>query len=362
MLLPKRCIFFVILLCNALHSQAQDDYRIYHRWINNAERCFFLEGKTDSAYQYYDMAFAKFDFVFAKDCFMAAQIAYYNKSGKYADYLRKGFKNGLRSEQLKSSKILASLATDSVVFKKKFQDYKELRKLELKKMIQHVAQDQSEKNMPYSDNDYQNEYEYYHKLQVHINFIEALIKQVGFPGDKLIGIDQDNIMKELGRDSSDYIDLYDQIYKDPKYRVSKMQFTTCNDCIAQTMIFPLLVHHVCIYQLFANYWQKLIISGQIHPREVALLYDNSLLLYDLPKSEENRGSKIANAFSCNYTKPFGCYYINPLVYYKNINCDRAVIDSMRTALYINTIQVDSFKQIFSDKYGFKTSFGFFDCR
>ncbi len=360
----------LFLICLTINAHAQDDYRIYHRWINNAERCFFLEHKTDSAYSYYDLAFSKFDFVFAKDCYMAAQIAYYNKNEKYVAYLKKGFQNGLRSEQLKYSDVLAPLLKDTIAYKKKFSDYQALRKVylkrinvwALKKTIQHVSQDQSEKNIRYSDNDYEDLHEYDKRLEKHISFIESMIKTVGFPGDKLIGIDQADIMKELGHDSSDYMDMYNLIYKDPKYHTEAMQFCTCGNCIAQASVFPLLVHQVCLYQHLSAYWEKLIVSGQIHPRDVAELFDISLQLYDYPAVDRKRGAKIADAFACDYVRPYGGYKISFYLHWQNFKYSNYIIDSMRTALYINTLEVDSAKNTFGSNHGFKTNFGFWDCR
>ncbi len=364
-----RAFILLILICIVVNAYAQDDYRIYHRWINNAERCFFLDGKTDSAYRYYDMAFSKFDFVFAKDCFMAAQIACYNKSDKYISYLRKGFKNGLRPDHLKYSRVLAPLIKDSTVFKKKFNDYRELRKIYLKRInavvlkqvIKHVSQDQSEKNFIYSDKDWEGENAYAKKLGRHISFIEALLKQVGFPGDKLLGIDQADIMKELGYDSSDYIDLYNLIYKDPKYHTGRGQFEICDDCISHEHVFALLFHQVCAYWLFSKDWEKLIISGEVHPREVAMLYDEFAELY-YANADQVRNKKIANIFGCGSICLPGCYKTDQFTDYKSPNCSAHITDSLRMALYINTLAVDSAKYIFGDIHGFKTKFGFRNCR
>jgi hypothetical protein len=364
-----RALIVVISMCIVVGAHAQDDYRIYHRCINNAERCFFLEGKTDSAYRYYDMAFSKFDFVFAKDCFMAAQIACYNKSDKYISYLKKGFKNGLRPDHLKYSRVLVSLTKDSIAFNKKFSDYKELRKVYLKRInvivlkqvIKHVSLDQSEKNFRYSDNDWEGENTYAKKLEKHLNFMASLIKQIGFPGDKLNGIDQEDILNELGHDSSDYIDLYNLIYKDPKYHTQRGQFEICDGCISQEHVFALLYHQNCAYGLFSKDWEKLIISGEIHPRDVAMLYDEFAGLY-YKNADQVRSNKIAEIYECGRVHLQGCYKTDQFTDYKIPNCSAHITDSLRVALYINTLAVDSAKTSFGAMHGFKTQFGFRNCR
>ena len=330
-----------------MHSRAQEDYRVYHRWINNAERCFFLESKVDSAYQYYDLAFSTFDFVFAKGCFMAAQIAYYNHNEKYIAYLEKGFKAGLGPQHLKLSAILAPLAKDSISFAKKFRNYPALHKAYLKKInvnilrtvIKMNALDQSQKRLPAR--------QYTPMLHNTLFAVDAIIKSVGFPGEKLIGLTQPGIMHELGYEGQDY-----------KYFPWGHTFDGEYEYIAQTDILSILIHGRCTYQMFSKYWDKLISLGQVHPTNVAMLYDGAYSFYS-DRYTTAQQKEWADIYKCYYDHPPGCYKKNAFVDYSSCKCNRHDIDSMRTALYINTLAVDSAITIFSQKHLFKTFFGFF---
>lgn len=339
-----RSIILLVLICLTIYAHAQDDYRIYHRWINNAERCFFVENKIDSAYQYYDAAFAKFDFVFAKDCYMAAQIAYYNKNDKYISYLKKGFKNGLRPQDLKLADVFTSLIKDSISFKKKFSDYQALRKVYLKRInvkvlrtvMQNIIADQNEKGVGGDE-------VYGYKLTNRMRNLVALINAVGFPGEKIVGIEQLDLMSELGYKNEDY-----------PWGMSKPE---CFESISQYSFFAILVHYPCTYQLFSGKWEQMIIKGQIHPGDVAMLYDN--IYWGFSFTGKKNAEEI---YGCKYILPFGYYRKNIFLPYKTYNYNDHIVDSMRTALFINTLAVDSAKYAFGDKHGFKTTFGFFDCR
>ena len=356
--MPSR--FFPHFCCCCLsvlfvaESYAQD-YRIYHTWINNAERYFFLENKPDSAFHYYDSAFANYDFVFAKDCYMAAQIALSRKNDRYIAYLKKGFENGLTPRHLAFSKVLRPIS-DSTNFKKKFPGYQALRRkylariqINVRRMVmRHECEDQCEKNelspIPYSE-----------KLNKHIEFIEHLVSSGTFPGDKLIGLDQNDIMKELGFPGEDYKDQYEH-YK--THNVSASQFEECGECLAQAQVFPLLVHHYCIFNLLSSNWNKLIISGQIHPRDVALLFDNHLRF-----GPDKQWWQYNSYFYCKNELDTKQYYKNNLfVHYRNIKIDNRVIDSMRKCLFMNTLAVDSARESYGKLLGFKTDFGFWKCR
>ncbi len=342
----RKILLVLFVLCRQ-HCASQD-YRIYHTYVNNAERCFFLENKVDSTFIYYDKAFGEFDFAFVQDCFMAAQIACYKRSNKYEGYLKKGFKNGLRPQHLKDSPVFAACIKDSIAFRNKFPDYPVLRAAYLKRInakvlrqvIQHVSEEQSEKNR-ISDR-----YEYEKKLARHLRLIESMISTVGFPGDKIIGIAQADIMHELGYDSVDYMDLYNLIYKDPKYVVGPGQYYVEEQAMAQDRIMPMFLHHRCIWTLFSVYWNRLIVSGQIHPRDVAILHDN-MFRFD---------NKHADIFMCPHTRPVGYYANNPLTDYRRLNCERRIIDSMRVALFMVKLDVDSAKKAYQRTKGFQTFF------
>ncbi len=332
------------------------DYRLYHTLINNAEKCFFRERNTDSAFLYYDEAFGRFDFAFASDCFMAVQIAIFNNDPRCTAYIIKAYKNGIRPQHWKYSSITSKLIQDSASYKQ--QEYlcsqyrsvylKRIHKLSLQHAIRHVSEDQWEKNeLPVV--------QYAAKLNKHIDFIYNSAEISNFPGEKNIGIDQSEIMAELGSPSMDYLSMFD-VYKN--HNVTQGQFNVCEECIAQTMVFPLLVHHPCIYNILLPQLASLILTGQIHPREVAMLFDNILRF-----NVANKMYKYFDIFYCRYDYIANSVYKNNIfVDYGQVAYSSKAIDSMRQKLFINPLSIDSVKKTYKNKYGFKVSFGFWDCR
>lgn len=338
---PAKQLLPLIVLCTLTFGARAQDYFKYHRLINSAERCFFLEGKTDSAYLCYENAFAGFDFVFVKDCFMAAQIAYLNGSSRYIGFLEKGFKNGLKWQELKLSAVLKPLIKDTAAFKKKFRNYPEYRKAYLQRINRHAWKyvrddflaDQQEKGLP--------EGQYGPAIARRIMNLKALVAIVGFPGDKLIGISQPDMMKELGEKGQDY--------------PGGMSSPDVYDGLSEQHLFPLLIHYPCSYEVFEKHWLNFIKKGQIHPGDVALLYDNRWLkLNQWHKAQYTE-------FLCGYTIPEGGYRKLRTAPYP-VTLNRRTVDSMRVALYLNTTAVDSAKAAFGQVHGLKTEFGFWDCR
>lgn len=327
--------------CMVSHLGNAQNYLDYHTLINNAERCVFLDGKTDSAYVYYDRAFADFDFVFVKDCYMAAQIAYVKGSNKYVSYLDKGFRNGLKWQELRLSPVLKPLIDDTTAFKRKFRKYPEQRKTYLNRINKHVWKhvrddfiaDQKEKLLPTE--------QYGPIVTRRIMNLKTLVAVVGFPGDKLIGISQPDMMKELGEKEQDY--------------PGGLSSPDVYEGLSEHHLFPLLIHYPCSYDVFEKDWPGFIKKGQVHPGDVALLYDNRWL-------KLNQWHKTQYVtFLCGYTIPEGGYRKLSFAPYPK-TLVRATVDSMRRALYLNTIPVDSAKAAFGKAHGLKTAFGYWDCR
>lgn len=333
-------LLVIVFVLSAVLAKGQSYFK-YHRLVNSAERCFFLENKIDSAYCYYDKAFAEFDFVFVKDCFMAAQIAYFNKCDKYTAYLEKGFKNGLRWQELKLSPVLKPLISDTIGFKRKFKEYPAQRRAYLRHINWHVWKrvrddfitDQKEKLLPAE--------QYGPLVAKRIATLKALVDIVGFPGDRLIGISQLSMMKELGENGQDY--------------PGGMSSPDVYNGLSEHHLFPLLIHYPCSYDVFEKNWLRFIDNGQVHPGDVALLYDNRWL-----KLEQWQRAQYKD-FLCGYTIPKGGFRkFNFMPYPQDLK--RQTVDSMRAALFINPSAVDSAKHSFGRTHGLKTEFGFWDCR
>jgi hypothetical protein len=337
-------IFLLFLLPIVAIGQ---DYRIYHRLINNAQRCYFLNGNTDSAFHYYDSAFARYDFVFAQDCFMAAQIAYYHKDSRYMAYLRKGFAMGITPKHLTLAPVFAPLVKDTIAFKKRFKDYAEQRKLYrhrldtnvLANMIRLTCQDQANKRMA--------DEAYAPRLEKTAAYLHSMMNTHGYPGEKLIGLTQADIMEELGQKGKDLRHYkWGRTMEDWEY-------------VAQVSVTPILIHMLCPYYKYASYWDKFIMNGEIHPRDVAMFHDAALgrCFSNDTKATTQRGT----LFGCGvYEKPTICYRMNFLTNHAvPPTYGRRATDSARTAMFISTIAIDSARDVIGRERGFKTGFGLF---
>ena len=343
----KRWIL-LILVFGTTCASAQD-YTLYHRLVNNAERLFFLNRDVEGALRCYDSAFAAFDFVFVKDCYMAAQVAYSQADKRYIAYMRKGFQHGLLPWHMKMAPVFKPLVKDSVAMMRNFRDYPALRKKYLagikvnvlKRITEMAAKDQTEKRFPTE--------QYVPILTKNVRYIEELIKHVGFPGDKLIGISQQDVLKELGHPGMDIVD----------YPWGN-QFTDDDSSLGQCYIIPLLQHRVCTYLLFHPYWERLISSGQVHPRDVALLHD-WMLLHWLQTKKQQKERYIAYGCPPDGISD-GCYSVNYWYDEASNKCDPRMTDSLRANLYIVPLAVDSAKYVLGAPLGFKTKFGKLDSR
>lgn len=341
--------WLVIIFLYCTNISAAQDYRHYHTLVNNAERCFFLERNTDSALCYYDSAFKAFDFVFVKDCYMAAQIAYSQKDKRYIAYMRKGFAHGLQPWHMKLAPVFTTLVKDSLAMMRNFRDYPLLRKKYLagikvgvlRNIIRKAAIDLSEiQSMPdkiYADGAKKN-----------VRYVEELIRSVGFPGDKVMGIFQSDIMNELGYPGQDITE----------YQWGRGMLDN-DSCLSQTLVTPMLLNRKCTYLVLRPYWLKLIGNGEIHPRDVAQLHDWMQVQWV-------RGDKLKDLFDLFDCPPDwvtdGCYAVN-MWHDKSANyCNARVTDSLRAKMFIVPLAVDSAKAAIGSGLGFKTNFGSMDAR
>ncbi|HRB70713.1 MAG TPA: hypothetical protein PK776_02585 [Flavobacterium sp.] len=113
-------------------------------------------------------------------------------------------------------------------------------------------------------------------------------------------------------------------------------------------------NHPCTQPLLVLPPKKTLLNeikkGNIHPRDVGLIYDNAYRY----KSEF--------PYYCDKIKLTGAYLLNPaaLGHIKNINLD--TVNAMRKKMLIVSTMVDAKKKDYEIKYGFKLFSGFWDCR
>ena len=111
----------------------------------------------------------------------------------------------------------------------------------------------------------------------------------------------------------------------------------------------MLVHNGCSYKLYEEILLNQLKMGNIHPREIGLLYDNQY--------------RYLNYFPeyCKNPELKGVYKLNLFTEYDDeINIEETNL--MRKKLYIVSTYVDDKKKEYESTYGFKIFSGFWNCR
>ena len=328
-------ISIIILLIFIQKIQAQNlDYCSYHQLINEAEYSYFIEQNVDSCLNYYDVAFRNFDFVFVKDLVIASQIAYF-EGKNYRKYIIQAFKFGLKLNHLKDIQLF-NLIIDSLLCDKELQnEYEQYRKEYLSTInfpyllyiYDLYMDDQLHKR--YDDIEYEK-----YLIDKIVNLKQQILKN-GFPGNKTIGIDCDNIFTEIGKPK---LDLNFQ-----KKKLSKIYSYICtNDgLLAQTITIPFLYHNPCSFCELEDMLIELLKKGEIHPRYIGLIYDN---MYSSGKKRliECKKPNINN----------GLFMLDPYCKYGLLNFDRKKTNEIRKKWYVAPIEVDEAMKEYENKYGF----------
>ncbi len=334
----RNIILFFFFSLTAIAQEK--DYIQYHKDINKAEELFFLQSQTDSALYYYDKVFGAYDYIFVKDLVNAAQISIFSDK-PYQKYIEQAFEYGLKLEHLKSYPLFAKVLPQLSQDKKLKSLYAEKRKIYLSKInfnyldqiYKMAIQDQKTK----SQNNYQ------------INILKTTDKLIyltlakGFPGERLLGISDSTIFKEINKP---HLDLYEQ-RKDAK----NLFYMNSNEKgLAQEWSLVMFVHNDCSYKLYHKILLDEVKKGNIHPRDVGLIYDNMF------RTQRNDYPSYCGAVNFK-----GVYRLNLFTDYSNFK-DINQTNKMREELFIVSNYVDDKKRDYEFDHDFKLFSGFWWCR
>lgn len=319
----------------------EPNYEIYHSYINKAEELFFIENMPDSSLYYYKKAFTEFDFVFVKDPVNAAQIAYFSNQ-PFEEYLIKGFENGLKLSHLSLIKLFSPIYYDLLNDKSLLDKYGICRQKYIKKIDFNYLSYVYEKAV--NDQIDKRKKDYDDILFVNMGDWLTRIRLKGFPSSKIIGIDDRTIFSETGKPEKDIDHLRMRFGNTLSY------FTADDQILSSSFIMIMLIHNQCSYQELKNSFVELIKKGEIHPREVGVLYDNQF-------------RKLNSAdYRCEVPRPTdGLFYLNLFCWYDLLGCSEKQADMMRKKWFIVSLSVDKAKKEYEQKYGFKLFYGFWNC-
>lgn len=333
-----RPLLLFLLLCSNCFSQ-QQDYVSYHISINKAEELFFMKNNADSALYHYDNVFKDYDFIFVKDLVNAAQIAIFSKK-PYRKYLERGFEQGLKLIHLKNYPLFANIYPSLLKDRKLLTAYKENRK----KYLSRINFDYLDKiyKMAIADQKSKSSKDYATLISKTTNKLEYLIREKGFPGDRIIGIADSTVFSEMGKP---HLDLYEQRKTD----LNLFYMTADEHILSPNWPQIMLVHNPCSYHLYKETLLAEMKKGNIHPRDIGLIHDNMYRFKDYFPGY------------CSGVSLKGVYRLNMFTDYSRLNNVKET-NEMRKKLYIVSIEIDEKKREFEQKYGFRLFSGFWGCR
>lgn len=200
----KITIVFVCLLICSTQSLAQN-YIEYYQGINKA-KISLVEDDLEAAVTNYYQTFERFEFVFARDCFNALEVSSNLKDFQMIDYfLKRCLKQGVEFEHLQRDSMLYNYKqtdfwTELLLVKDSLRAiYKNNVNWEVRsEIIEMFTEDQRIRDLAHK-----NRFNIFRIRKLNREFEEIdrklvlrlieITKEHGFPGEKLIGIDNSNM-------------------------------------------------------------------------------------------------------------------------------------------------------------------------
>lgn len=270
----------------SLYGYTQKSYIDYHKQINLAERRCFVEQDIKGGLALYQNVFSSFDFVYAGDCMIAMQLAIFgNSKENFQSFVKKAFENGMSWKVFKRIPYIRKsvfYSQDSIRLKSLYTTARQkylagIDTESLKAMYLIFADDQLNKNSLKDRNEsfaaFQERYR-----PVFDNIIArigSIVRKRGLPMDRLIGLPQQDIMKELKLDCPDLLDIYDRNKNSSKTVLVRSQFVLDEWGLTPGFWLTVIIHQQNIFDQFDSSQLRAQISlGNIHPKDVALLLYN----------------------------------------------------------------------------------------
>lgn len=357
-----RSLIITILLGTSYCSSAQLGYDTYHQQINNAERCMFLQNNYDSARYYYDKTFKEFDFCFLKDCIIAAELAaFYKDDSSCIRYILKGFDNGLKLTQLLDIRGVFWSSWRVTVFDTfiaryevaKYlgseypgRRYKYIHRIDstMRRLVNEIYMfDQIAKLCTDMGGGCNHKYDYPENKLTPL--FDSLIRTVGYPGERIAGIDDVGLATELNMPEEEPRAIFKRLKRSDSTlknvqegltHIFFMDFT----CYSTRIPF---IYNSCAYNIFKPYFLDQVKKGNIHPREVAAIFQRSGYYMTNPK--------------CHITDK-ASYRISS--YNSDIKpADIVKSNEKRAAMYICSNELDFAKADFQQKHRILLFFGAF---
>jgi len=341
------CQIVMLMLCACLCSaQGRRNYHIYHDSVRVIENDFFEKGVTTKKIlvRYHNL-FESYDFVYLQDCYTAMQLAIFLGDEKhFMKFMEKAMRNGLTKINLNSFEYILQSdiykknerAIGSLITENRPHYLSRLNKELLVQIVKIYAEDQAQKNCLAGESTADCMLRYHIAYQVELEQVMELIMKYGIPGDRLIGVDQKDILQELGIHNADLSHYYEK-FKD-FYNITPSQYELDSRAVASTLLIPLMWHGNCSFQKLKPLLEKELNKGNIHPRDIAIIKDEDYRSVNLCESRDS-------------------------VYYnlgdeQLLQLSRQKINSNRANGLICSLESDSVKKVYQDRYNMVLRYGF----
>lgn len=289
--MKRYAVALLLSLSCCITALAAPDYTQYHKDINEAERQLFVLHDIKAGLQIYSKVFKQYDFVFLFDCVVALQMALYaNDTASFLEFTGKGMKSGLMPRHLMKIQFinahpLYNRYKDSAIAMYRMHRPLYLKRIDtsaLKTLYELRGNDQVEKS--HRKNESQGAYMRRYKPQIATSMkrLKELIDKKGFSSEKLIGVDQNDLMLELGLNAPEMISYYHQ-YKDES-TIDIEQFTFDEKIFSSSLIWALWYHYARMFKDYDFYPEPFYLEqiklGNIHPKEVKAFCDEPYSMND----------------------------------------------------------------------------------
>ncbi len=311
-------IFILILwypLSSGFSSKLEEKgYVKYHKEFAKIEELIVNEGFVEAELKF-DSLFTKYKVKFAKDYLIAGQVSFINgHKNKGREYLRCAIGMGVNLDCLKHVRLFREKIAETDWNQLKDEESK-LRKVYFKNINLELYQDFHRRYQKEQDSKGSEIY----KSVVYSNFnrIISIIESIGFPGEALIGIDNQTLAKSI---------------------------SDC-DCDNSKIIVTLLHYNYPISEIGEEKLISEIENGNLHPREFATIYNFERYKVSRLYRESNKKYESLPKYDFNF--PFGDQISN----IEKVNFDREKFG-------ICKYEVDKKKIEIAQKYGMKLKFGY----
>lgn len=343
------CFFQVVLvmliacLCNA---QGKRSYLRYHDSVRVIENDFFEEGDTSKKIlERYRRLFETYDFVYLQDCYTAMQIAIFLGDEKhFMKFMEKATKNGLTRSNLNGFQYILKSdiykknekAIGFMITEHRPHYLSRINKELLVQFVKIYAEDQAQKNCLTGESTADCMRRYNSAYQVELEKVMKLIAKYGMPSDKLIGVDQKDILQELAIHNADLAHYY-QKFKG-FYNIAPSQYELDNRAVASTLMIPLMWHGNCSYLGLKPFLDRELEKGNIHPRDIAIIKDEDYRSVNLCESRDSVYYNIGDE--------------------QLLQLSRQKINLNRANGFICSFEADSVKTVYQDRYKMVLRYGF----